>query len=976
MKEPLLERLHSLEIDHANKEDLLFSILPWTWRQSEQAFLGAIGNFGVQYNIFVTLELCFLFEPDLKDRAILIIMLLMGMFFGTSSLGSLADAKGREVAMLCSLTAMIVGAFSASASFFSWGSTATTMYMLYTALFLVGFGCGGFYPVFCASSAEEWQDFDHTQKSVHTAKGYFWQLPGSIFLFLVSVCLYSIPVTNDMRWRTLFAIGGCFPLFVMYKISRTEFERNLEYEAFRKNMDSFCMSVFRRPNLYNLVITTSCCFLYDSIFYGIIFSIPEIVNDLWPNATFENRVMHFIIPFLCAMPMAIATNYFILKSGTRITQMWGFVAVSIISILLSSASFAIVSRSFTMFMMLLLFCSLWVPNLTTYVILAESFTPEIRATLTGCSMAFGKCGAICGFYCFQSLLSSQGLGACFLLTSGAALLGGLITKAGIESEDDRSFRCSIIRKVANAHRRTVTILTDVTEIEPEYRSYPYSSHSLSESVQTQGDAGSVGKDADDFQNVVCTTGSRRDGDGFEEMAAMYGGWQSLTVQAPFTREQSIVFEEDGDMFAPLGSGENLESALHEQHPWIANVQDVKAQNQKQHGGGAAGKELEVTFPIVRLSSTENWALDEDNSEKLQQTVVIPSIMREKATLLLHREGAEEYVPFFVWQRSTLNWIHENFNHPLFRQWNYLWHLVPKTPVQLMLHSFILGIGPGTVTESFYIIILGHVLWSGPWLIKDFFQVPRPSWVLPFGFSLTISERNWSFPSGHTMGLSGTFLLLALIFGDQFSILWLLYVVMTVLTCLARTALRMHWPLDTFGSCIMAPLIVIPLYFKRDIIFHNHIHRSVDMLTASVFVFSLFFFTHALAHIYVQTYLPIPSIVSHIASDPQKFKYTNVMGGMRNSLFLLGVGLGIYTVWEIRDPGAKVCPFDTGLQPALMAIFTTGVLLLIQNFVRNWSFQTMAWTSKDYYIKFLFAPLIGYITILNAAGVLLEFKMAF
>ena len=94
-----------------------------------------------------------------------------------------------------------------------------------------------------------------------------------------------------------------------------------------------------------------------------------------------------------------------------------------------------------------------------------------------------------------------------------------------------------------------------------------------------------------------------------------------------------------------------------------------------------------------------------------------------------------------------------------------------------------------VFESFYVVVLGHVLWSGPWLIKDFvtfvftisislevvkFQVPRPSWVLPFGFNIAISERNWSFPSGHTMGLSGTFLLLALIFGEKLSVLWFIY----------------------------------------------------------------------------------------------------------------------------------------------------------------------------------------------------------
>merc|ERR550534_1212928 len=443
------------------------------------------------------------------------------------------------------------------------------------------------------------------------------------------------------------------------------------------------------------------------------------------------------------------------------------------------------------------------------------------------------------------------------------------------------------------------------------------------------------------------------------------------------REQSLVYEQDGDDFVPLPS-DGYNSAEEEEllHPWIAPIEDI-VRSRVYLGRTRAVSLGTGSGMILAPANFDNLEKEGKktgkhfDAESLRQELVSSNgrLSREKAEELLHREGCEEYVPFFEWQRSFLNWIQHNFNHPLFRQWNYIWHLVPKTPVQLMLHSFILGIGPGTVVESFYIVILGHVLLSGPWLIKDFFQVPRPSWVLPFGFDLAISERNWSFPSGHTMGLSGTFLLLALIFGDKISILWFVYVLMTLLTCLARTALRMHWPLDTFGSCIMAPCIVLPLFFGRKLIFHNHISNSLGMLTAAIIVFSMFFLTHAFAHIYVKTFLPVPSIVAHIANDPKKFKYTNVMGGMRNSLFLLGVGLGIFTVWQVRDPHNPICPFDTGLQPALIASFTTGTLLLVQNFFRNWWFETKAWTSNDYYIKFLFAPIIGYMAILNSAGVL-------
>jgi len=622
-----------------------------------------------------------------------------------------------------------------------------------------------------------------------------------------------------------------------------------------------------------------------------------------------------------------------------------------------------------------LHAALWIPNVTTMVACGESFTPEVRGVFTGFIACFGFAGAIVGFCCFDLVAQTQGLGYAFFLSGGISALAAVSTKF-MESEEDRIFRNFSVRKLADANRRTVTIMTDM--------------NSINEEVVDHG----------------ANTGDDH----------IYAATLTLSTKC---KSDNAVFHKDGNIFTLQPS---VESCRTEPHPWVADINAIVMYQSRSravsvgtgldpvlrdvsspHLSPPPFNDLEFRMNITDMDLVEQLrtmgTIDTDGEEFLASNMKHPNkdlitvsknlphfdlpegglqIVRRlsecEAAELLHREGCEEYVPFFEWQRAFLNWIHENFNHPLFRQWNYIWHLVPKTPTQLILHSLILCIGPGTVTESFYIIILGHVLWSGPWLAKDFWQVPRPSWVLPFGFNIAISERNWSFPSGHTMGLSGTFLILALIFGDSIPILWFVYVAMTVLTCLARTALRMHWPLDTFGSCIAAPCVVLPLFFLKDDLFHNHVKSSANMISAAIVTFSIFFFTHVFAHVYVKTFLPIPSIVAHIASDPQKFKYTNVMGGIRNSFFLLGVGLGIFTVWEIRDPKATVCPFETGIMPALVAVCSTGTLLLFQNFFRHWWFETKPWTTADYYIKFFFAPIIGYLAILNASGVLaFEYK---
>ena len=108
--------------------------------------------------------------------------------------------------------------------------------------------------------------------------------------------------------------------------------------------------------------------------------------------------------------------------------------------------------------------ALWVPSVTTFVVCGETFTPEVRGTLTGISAASGKLGAILGFHCFDYVFMKHSLGACFMICSGVSILGALLTKFGMENEEERIYRNYCVRKLAAANRRTVTILTDVTAI--------------------------------------------------------------------------------------------------------------------------------------------------------------------------------------------------------------------------------------------------------------------------------------------------------------------------------------------------------------------------------------------------------------------------------------------------------------------------------------------------------------------------------
>ena len=77
---------------------------------------------------------------------------------------------------------------------------------------------------------------------------------------------------------------------------------------------------------------------------------------------------------------------------------------------------------------------------------------------------------------------------------------------------------------------------------------------------------------------------------------------------------------------------------------------------------------------------------------------------------MEKESAQ-YVPFFETQKAMLAWIYETFNCPLFQWWNYCWHLIPKTPVQLCIQSFVMGIGPESVEKVILHTILLNKLKS-------------------------------------------------------------------------------------------------------------------------------------------------------------------------------------------------------------------------------------------------------------------------
>jgi nitrate/nitrite transporter NarK len=74
---------------------------------------------------------------------------------------------------------------------------------------------------------------------------------------------------------------------------------------------------------------------------------------------------------------------------------------------------------------ILLFSLSWGPNLTTYILPAQTYPKEVRATFNGISAACGKLGAFTGVYVFSSMAvaTSYATGTVLYLTAAAFVCG-------------------------------------------------------------------------------------------------------------------------------------------------------------------------------------------------------------------------------------------------------------------------------------------------------------------------------------------------------------------------------------------------------------------------------------------------------------------------------------------------------------------------------------------------------------------------
>ena len=219
-------------------------------------------------------------------------------------------------------------------------------------------------------------------------------------------------------------------------------------------------------------------------------------------------------------------------------------------------------------------------------------------------------------------------------------------------------------------------------------------------------------------------------------------------------------------------------------------------------------------------------------------------------------------------------------------------------------------------EGYYVLVTGFVGTIINGLLKLFFRVPRP-WVKDPAFTPVESaiERatGYSFPSGHTQNITGTFGAIAV-----FSKRWLARggcIAVILLVAFSRMYLGVHTPLDVLTSLGIGVALIFLLrpLFKND----ERFDKCMPFVIVGVLLLTTAF----------MLYFPITrETVAHNAE--------NLASGLENAYTLAGCAIGLAIVYFVDATYVKFDTHATWYVQIIKFAVGLGLVLLIKEGLRD------------------------------------------
>jgi MFS family permease len=385
---------------------------------------------------------------------------VVGAMAGALIGGFLTDRWGRKIIYIIDLLIFIMLSFCTA---FAWSPLSLIIFR-----FILGIGIGADYPI-CASYVASFMPARVRGRMIIGA--FSFQALGMLAAAVVGLLILKV-LPHEEAWRWML-LSGVFPAIIVlyFRTGVPESARwclkNGRHEKaakvvsalvpeMEKEIHRMCQAakntanniagkslgyadLFSKKFIKRTVLSAGAWFLMDIASYGVGLFTPLILGAMaysgggmdTISADFKATEGAVILDLFLVVGFAL--NIVLVEKWGRIKlQLLGFIGMATGLIILASSTFFRIggmnnmSLIFIGFIMFNLLMNVG-PNATTFILPAELFPTEIRATGHGFSAAAAKIGAATGIFMLPIIKSKYGITNTLLILSAMPLLGLALT---------------------------------------------------------------------------------------------------------------------------------------------------------------------------------------------------------------------------------------------------------------------------------------------------------------------------------------------------------------------------------------------------------------------------------------------------------------------------------------------------------------------------------------------------------------------
>lgn len=356
----------------------------------------------------------------------------IGAALGAIIVGRIADRLGRKSLLVFNFVFFVIAAILSG---LAWNAATLLIFR-----FLVGFGVGADYPI-CAAYLTEMSPRRNRGKLAAAAM-LVNCIASPVGVLIAYLIFKSTASLNAWRYMFMFgAIPAIIGLYIRARLPESFVWRALRHLQKSKDKAKEAAQRYRMvlgPKFIKVTLALSLCWLlFDISYYGIGLFTPSILAamHLSSSGNFMSDTNIIVLATLFVNSFivfgALIPVFIIDKAGRVPLQKIGFIVSFIALFVLGLGAYFHGLRSdfviLAGFVVFNIFMNLG-PGITTYLLPAEIYPTNIRATGHGIAAGAAKMGAFLGTLLLPILQHAVGIYKTVLILSITALLGYILSK--------------------------------------------------------------------------------------------------------------------------------------------------------------------------------------------------------------------------------------------------------------------------------------------------------------------------------------------------------------------------------------------------------------------------------------------------------------------------------------------------------------------------------------------------------------------